>query len=169
MDNLTIFIAVTSAAVVIQAGILVFMYLAVRQTGARVESLAEEVRTKILPTAETAQAMLVELRPKVETLVTNVAESSNVVRGQLQRLDAALNDVIDRTRLQVIRADELFGRTLDKVEATTDMVHKTVVSPLRQASGLMQGISAGVEFFFAGRRQRQRETVGAQQQDEMFI
>lgn len=167
MENLTIFIAVTAAAVVIQAGILVAMYLAMRQTGARVEALADEVRTKVLPTAETAHSMLLELRPKIETVATNLADSSNTVRAQLQRLDATVNDVIDRTRLQVIRADEILGRTLDKVEATTDMVHKTVVSPLRQASGLMQGISAGVEFFFAGRR-RQRETVGTQQ-DEMFI
>jgi len=167
MENLTIFIAVTAAAVVIQAGILVAMYLAVRQTGARVETLAEEVRTKVLPTAETAQAMLVELRPKVETLVTNVADTSTMVRAQLERVDATLSDVIDRTRLQVIRADELVGRTLDRVEATTDLVHKTVVSPVRQVSGLMQGISAGVEFFFAGRR-RQRDNGGTQQ-DEMFI
>ncbi len=169
MENLTIFIAVTAAAVVVQAGILVAMYLAVKQTGARVETLADEVRTKVLPTAETAHSMLVELRPKIETIATNAADSSTALRAQLQRIDATVSDVIDRTRLQVIRADEILGRTLDKVEATTDMVHKTVVSPLRQASGLMQGISAGLEYFFAGRRQRQRENVGAQQQDEMFI
>ena len=41
MDYLPIFIAVTAAAVVIQAGILVAMYLAVRQSAARMETLAE--------------------------------------------------------------------------------------------------------------------------------
>jgi len=43
VDSLNIFIAVTAAAVVIQAGILVFMYLAIRQSGARMEALADEV------------------------------------------------------------------------------------------------------------------------------
>lgn len=167
MDNLTIFIAVTAAAVVIQAGILVAMYLAVRQSSARLETLANEVRSKLLPTAELAGSMLAELRPRLETLIANVSDSSTIVHNQLQRLDATVNDVIDRTRLQVIRADELVGRTLDRVEQTTDLVHKTVVSPVRQVSGLFQGVMAGVEFFFSGRnRQRGRAPVA---QDEMFI
>jgi methyl-accepting chemotaxis protein len=167
MDSLNIFVAVTAAAVVIQAGILVFMYLAVRQTSARMEALATEVKTKVLPTAELAQSMLTELRPKVETMVANLSDSSGIVRAQMQRLDATLNDVIDRARLQVIRADELVGRTLDRVEQTTDMVHKTVVSPVRQMSGLVQGITTGLEFFFSGRR-RGRDGMGVAQ-DEMFI
>jgi len=167
MDNLTIFIAVTAAAVVIQAGILVAMYLAVRQSSARLEALANEVRGKILPAAELAQSMLAEARPKLENLITNLSDSSAILHGQMQRVDAAMNDAVDRARLQVIRADELLSRTLDRVEQTTDLVHKTVVSPVRQVSGLFQGVMAGMEFFFSARnRQRGRAPVA---QDEMFI
>jgi hypothetical protein len=166
MDYLPIFIACTAAAVVIQAGILVAMYLAVRQSAARMEALATEVRTKILPAAEIAHSMLLEFRPHLQTLVTNVSESSTLVRAQIERLDATVNDAIDRTRLQVIRADELLNRTLDRVESTTDMVHKTVVSPVRQLSGLVQGIASGLEFLIGGRRKRNGVPVP---QDEMFI
>jgi len=167
MDNLTIFIAITAAAVVIQAGILVAMYLAVRQSTARLEALANEVRNKVMPTAELAQSMLTEARPKLENIVANLSDSSTILRSQLQRIDATVNDAVDRARLQVIRADELVGRTLDRVEQTTDLVHKTVVSPVRQVSGLFQGVMAGMEFFFSGRnRQRGRAAVA---QDEMFI
>jgi len=166
MDYLPIFIGCTAAAVVIQAGILVAMYLAVRQSAARMETLATEVRTKVLPAAETVHSMLVEFRPHLQTLVTNVSESSNLIRGQIERLDATVNDAIDRTRLQVIRADELLSRTLDRVESTTDMVHKTVVSPVRQLSGLVQGITSGLEFLMGGRRKRNGVAVP---QDEMFI
>jgi hypothetical protein len=165
MDTLTIFIAVTSAAVVIQAGILVAMYLAVRQTTARTEALANEVRTKVLPTVELAQSMLVDLRPKVENIVNNFSESSNMARNQMARLDATMSDLLDRARLQVIRADELVGRALDRVEETGDLVNKTVVSPVRQVSGLLQGLTAGLEFFFSGRRRSRDGAV----QDEMFI
>jgi len=166
MDYLPIFIGCTAAAVVIQAGILVAMYLAVRQSAARMEALATEVRTKILPAAEIAHSMLLEFRPHLQTLVTNVSESSTLVRAQIERLDATVNDAIDRTRLQVIRADELLNRTLDRVESTTDMVHKTVVSPVRQLSGLVQGIASGLEFLIGGRRKRNGVPVP---QDEMFI
>jgi hypothetical protein len=165
MDNLTIFIAVTSAAVVIQAGILVAMYLAVRQTTARTEALANEVRSKVLPTVEMVHSMVEDLRPKVEGIVNNFNESSVMARNQMARLDATMSDLLDRARLQVIRADELVGHALDRVEETGDLVNKTVVSPVRQVSGLLQGLTAGLEFFFSGRRRSRDGAV----QDEMFI
>lgn len=167
MENLNLFIALTAAAVALQAGILVAMYLALRKTSARVEGLAAALNAKLLPAADTAHSMMVELRPLIETAVGNVSESSTVVRAQIERLDATVNDVIDRTRLQVIRADELVSRTLDRVEEATDMVHNTVVSPVRQLSGLLHGLSVGVEFLLGGKRRR-REGVTVPQ-DEMFI
>jgi hypothetical protein len=167
MDYLPIFIGFTAAAVVLQACILVAMYLAVRQTASRMETLATEVRTKVLPAAEIVHSMLVQFRPHLETLVTNVSESSIVVRAQVERLDATVSDAIDRARLQVIRADELLNRSLDRVESTTDLLHKTVLSPVRQLSGLVQGITAGLDFLIGAKR-RQRNGVPVPQ-DEMFI
>jgi methyl-accepting chemotaxis protein len=169
MENLlTISIAVTSAAVVIQAGILIALYLSVRKSSERMEALAVEVKDKVLPAAETAQSMLQTLRPRIEVITENLSETTTMVRGQMQRIDATVQDVVDRTRLQVIRADELLSRTLDRVENTTEAVHKTVISPVRQFSGLVQGVTAGVEFLFGGRRRRGRNGVTVPQ-DEMFI
>ena len=90
-----------------------------------------------------------------------------MVRSQMERLDATVSDVIDRARLQIIRSDELLTRTIDRVEETTDMVHKTVVSPVKQLSGLMQGVTAGLDFLLGAKRRR-RNGVGVPQ-DEMFI
>lgn len=167
MDNLLIaFIAVTALAVMLQAAVLAGMYVAVRKTGAKVESLAEEVKTKVLPTAELAHAMMSELRPKIENVVDNVSASSSVLRTQMERIDATLTDIVDRTRLQVIRADEFLNTTMDKLEDTREAVQRTVVSPVRHLAGLMHGMSVGIEAFFS--RKRGHERVGVPQ-DEMFI
>ncbi|HEX4424839.1 MAG TPA: hypothetical protein VH079_05545, partial [Terriglobales bacterium] len=128
MDYLPYFVGVTAAAVVIQAGILVAMFVALKKTTTRVEALATDVQTKILPTVEIANSMLKDLRPKIETMVENVTESSTMVRDQIERIDATVSDVIDRTRLQVIRADELVNGTMDRIEQTRDVVQKTVIS-----------------------------------------
>jgi len=168
-DNLLIFfIAVTAGAVVIQAGILIGLYLAVRKSTAKMEALAIEVKSKALPTMETVQSLLVEMRPKIDVITTNLSESSTLVRNQLGRLDATLTDALDRTRLQVIRADELLNRTMDKVEETSEVVHKTVISPLRQVNGLMAAISTGVEVFLGQKRRHPKNGAGVPQ-DEMFI
>jgi methyl-accepting chemotaxis protein len=173
MENLTpLFIALTGAAVVLQAGILAALYLAMRKSSARMEALAVEVKTKALPTLETAQAMLTELRPKLTIIADNLTEVTHSVRSQVERVDATVSDAVDRARLQVIRADELLSRTLDRVEETSDMVHQTVVSPVRQFSGLIQGVTAGIEFLLGGRGRRNggsREARRPVPQDEMFI
>jgi len=168
-DNLLrIFIAVTTFAVVVQAGILVGLYLAVRKSTAKMDALASEVKSKALPTMETVQSLLVEMRPKIDVMTTNLSESSTLVRNQLGRLDATLTDALDRARLQVIRADELLNRTMDKVEETSEIVHKTVISPLRQVNGLMAAISTGVEVFLGQKRRHPKNGAGVPQ-DEMFI
>jgi hypothetical protein len=155
-------------AVVIQAGILVALYLAVRKSTAKLEDLATQVTSKALPTMDTVQTMLAEIRPQITVMTANAAESSHLIRNQLGRLDATLTDALDRTRLQVIRADELLNRTMDKVEETSEAVHKTVLSPLRQVNGLMAAISTGFEAFL-GPKKRQPKNGAGVPQDEMFI
>jgi methyl-accepting chemotaxis protein len=173
MENLTpVFIALTGIAVLLQAGVLIAIFVVLRKTGAKMEALATEVKTKVLPTIAQAEAMLTEIRPRVEAITEQVQESTTMVRNEIERVDATVNDVVDRARLQIIRADELVTRTLNRVERTSEIVHKTVISPVRQVSGLMHGLTAGLEFFFSGRSGRNggsREPRGPVPQDEMFI
>jgi tetrahydromethanopterin S-methyltransferase subunit F len=148
------------------------IFIAVRKSSQRLEALAAEVRSKILPTIEQAQLIVNEVRPRIELIAANVEHTSTQLRSQIERVDATVNDAVDRARLQIIRADELLSRTMDRVEQTSEMVHKTVVSPVRQISGLMQGITAGLEFLFSRRGQRNGGGRGERRpvpQDEMFI
>jgi hypothetical protein len=172
MDKLSWFILLTGLAVLLQAGVLAAMYITMLKSSKRLEALAAQVKTKVLPTVEQAQAMLTEVRPKLQVIADNLQESTTVMRAQVQRVDATVNDVVDRARLQIIRTDELLSRTLDRVEQTTDMVHQTVISPVRQLAGLMQGITVGLEFLFGGRGRKNGERRDERRpvpQDEMFI
>jgi hypothetical protein len=172
MENLTLFIALTGAAVILQAGVLIALYLAVRKSTSKMEALAEEVKTKALPALETANAVLTDLRPKLQVISENLMETTVLVRAEVERVDATVSDATDRARLQVIRADELLTRTLDRVEQTSDLVNKTVVSPVRQVSGIIQGVTAGLEFLLGNRGRRNGDSRGSRRpvpQDEMFI
>src|SRR5260370_7175259 len=115
MDNnlLTAFIALTAFAVVIQAGILVGLYLSVRKSSARMEALATEFREKVLPTVITAQSMLAELRPKIEAVATNFQESTAIMRAQLGPMDATFSDLLARAPLQAILPHQLLHPPID--------------------------------------------------------
>lgn len=201
MENLlVVFIAVTAAAVVLQAGILVALYVAVRKTTAKLEAEVAELKVKTLPIVHSTDSMLkelrpkidqivdnltqlhpkilkivdalVEIRPKAETVMDNLVQTTSTVRSEVQRVDATVSDVMDRARLQVIRADEMLTRTFDRVEHTSDVVTKTVVSPVRQVSGIVRGVTAGVEFFLGNRGRKNGDGRSPRRpvpQDEMFI
>ena len=167
MENLTTwFIGITGLAVLLQAGVLLMMYLSMRKSSARMEAIATEVKTKAIPALESTQTILTEIRPKLQVIADNLEDATTHLRAQVHRVDATVTDIIDRTRLQVIRADEFVNSTMDKLEETREAVQRTVVSPVRHISGLMHGVTAGVEAFFS--RRRDRESVNVPQ-DEMFI
>lgn len=167
MENLNIFIAVTAAAVVLQAVLLLAMFLTLRKTSARVESLAAQVQTNVMPVVRETSALLSSSREKIEGVAADIAATSTIVRGQVERIDATLNDVIDRARLQVIRADEVVGRTLDRVEEVSETVHHNVISPVRQLSGIVTGLTVGFDALF--RRNRRRGNGTAVPEDELFV
>lgn len=167
---LMIFIGVSSLAIVVQAVILAGMYAATKKTSAQIEKLAEEVRTKALPAVESVQMMIVDNKGKVEEIIDNLTVASGTARSQLTRIDATLNDVLDRTRLQVMRADELATSTMDRIEETTEIVQHTIISPVRRINGVLSALSTGMGMFVAGRRaQKASPKAGAGQQEDMFI
>jgi chromatin segregation and condensation protein Rec8/ScpA/Scc1 (kleisin family) len=161
----TVLLIEIGVALALQIGILFAILLAVKKSSARMMALAEEVQRRALPTLDAAQSLLTTTRPKIEALIGDAAAASTSIKNQVERLDATVSDVIDRTRLHVIRADELVTRTLDRVEETTDLVHHSVISPVRQVAGIVQGLTAGLGTLL-GRRARSH---AGQPHDEMFI
>ncbi|HEX9121238.1 MAG TPA: hypothetical protein VF840_11935 [Terriglobales bacterium] len=161
----TVLLIEIGVALALQIGILLAILLTVQKSSARMQALAEEVQRRALPTLDAAQSLLTTTKPKIEEMIANAAATTATIKGQVERLDATVSDVIDRTRLHVIRADELVTRTMDRVEETTELVHHTVISPVRQAAGLVQGLTAGLGALL-GRRTRSH---AGQPRDEMFI
>lgn len=164
---MTVFVAVTAVAVVLQMGILLALYLTTKKTAQRLESLAARVEEEAMPTLVAARALVVENKPRIEQIITNVAETTDSVRARAERIGATVDDIVDRTRLQVIRADEMVSKAFDRVEETADTMQHVVMSPMRRLSGVMTGIIAGFGEFIGGRRVRRAE--GAVPKDEMFI
>src|SRR5215471_17437834 len=101
-DKLTLFTALTGIAVLLQAGVLLAMYLTMRKTTSEMQVLMGEVRTKIMPSIDQAQQMIAEVRPKVDVIAENLRDTSITVKAQIERIDATVSDIMDRARLQVI-------------------------------------------------------------------
>jgi signal transduction histidine kinase len=171
-DNLTLFIAVTAAAVVLQMLILLAMAVVMFKLSKKLQSVTDEVKTRLLPVLDDTKVMQGEIksfletsRPKIDVILDNVAHATTTARTDIERIDTTLHDLLDRLRLQVIRVDEMVTHTLDRVEETSDKVQHSVMAPVRHVSGVMQAISVGLGTFF----KNQRRGSNGGPSDEMFI
>jgi methyl-accepting chemotaxis protein len=170
-DKLTIFIAVTAGAVVLQMLILAGIYVAIRQLGTHLKAAADEVKSQVTPLVENGKVLQADIKrflemtsPKVELVLDNAAAITTTAHSGIGRVESTLNDVLDRARLQIIRADEMVTRAMDQVENTTEKVAHSVTSPVKHATGIVQGITTGFGAYFGQKRPRDRGPS-----DEMFV
>jgi len=167
------FIAVTAVAVVLQTLILAGIYASTRKAGKHVDALATRVNEqvlplvlKVLPLVEKALSRVEESAPKVQTVISNLAETSDLVRSQAGKIDEAMTEIVGVARTQTANMDVLATRTLQRADVTVEALQHVVMSPLRQANGLMEGVAAGLGSFLGRRKTRRAKPVST---DEMFI
>ena len=172
MENwVAIFVVVAAVAIVIQMGLLMAMYISMKKTSDRVNNIAAAVETRGLPLLETVNGLVTTNAPKISVILDNAMEASKTAKQQVDRLDTTVSDIVDRTRLQVIRVDELVTRTVDRVEETTDLVHHTVISPVKALAGVLSGVTTTANLLFGSgkRRRRAASPRNGGPEDEMFI
>src|SRR6516225_11989472 len=119
-DKLTIFIAITSAAVVLQILILAGMFFTVRKLSLHLKTVTDEVKTQALPLLEGTKTLQADVKrivetsaPKLELALDNAAAISTTAHAGIGRVESTVNDLLDRARLQIIRADEMVTHAMD--------------------------------------------------------
>jgi len=99
-----------------------------------------ELRPKVGQIVDSA----IELRPKVQAVFDNLVETTATVRSEVQRVDATVNG---RDGSSPFASDfvptKCSLRTFESRGAYSDVVTRTVVSPVRQVTGIVRGVTAG--------------------------
>lgn len=140
-----IFTAVTSVGVLLQALILFGIYIGVRKSVRKIADLADEASVHLMPTIATSRKIVDDLAPKLKTISENLVETSTTLRREAEHIRVAVDEVVDRTRGQAARVDEMLTGTLNGVEHATNTLQQGIATPLRQITGVLNGIRAGFE------------------------
>jgi ElaB/YqjD/DUF883 family membrane-anchored ribosome-binding protein len=148
---LTAFVIVTALAVVIQAGILMAMAVAARKTQTRALAIVEELRGTLGPMLATAKDLLEDTAPKIKNIASNLEHGSDVLKTQSDQLQAALDDLLQRSHKHVQHADMIVEEALDSVDHTRASITHLVAQPIKWASAISNGLRAAVENYM-GRR-----------------
>jgi hypothetical protein len=165
---LTVFIAITSVAVVLQMAILLGLFLTVRRIGAQMESIAFDFQRRVIPIVENTRDVLADATPKLKEITSNLTEVSDTLKKQAATLGDAAVEMAMRARNKVAQADEMISHTLERVERTTGAMQNSVLSPVRRVNGILQGISVGIGAFLNQKRER-NERERRSNDEGMFI
>jgi hypothetical protein len=164
------FVIVTSVAIVLQAIILVALFIQLRRTAARVEETISDLNTRLSPIISRLQILVEDVSPRISGLVADASELTRLARGQAQKLDRILTETMERLRLQLIHVDQILTGAMETIEEAGSRMRDTVWGPVVKASAMIRGIQSGLEFLRAARGRRHSVEQPSEQQDEgMFI
>jgi methyl-accepting chemotaxis protein len=170
VENLVaVFIILTSVFIAIQVGVLAGVFVSIRRLVFNVERLRTDVEEKVEPTITDFKEVLVEakdLLSSVRGAAENFASISESVKYQVERVTAVIEDTTDRARIQISKADEVVTDAIQKMEATSEIVHDNILVPVSEVAAIIRGVSSGLQFLFA---RRKNAVDQVHQDEELFI
>ena len=165
--GLTIALILVAVAVLMQAGAMLGIWLAIRKLPGQVESVRSDVKARIDPLSQSVLEIVNNSREPLRTISANLAEISTVLRNRTAGADQVAAELLDKSRLQIARVDRMVTELVEKVETTADAVQKGVLGPVNEVSAVFKGVRSGLEFLFKHRRVI--NVSEATQDEQLFI
>jgi hypothetical protein len=107
-------------------------------------ALADDIRLHALPAIISSREVIQDLSPKIKTISENLTEISTMLRGRADKVGVLVDDVTARAQVQATRVDGMVKVTLDQVTLAVHAVEHGLQKPVRQVTGLLNGLRAGV-------------------------
>jgi methyl-accepting chemotaxis protein len=154
-----IFIGITGFAVLLQAGILLAMFLVVRKAVKIGMERTDEFKEKLTPVLEVShkflttghdlidstRAIVAKIDPRIESTVKEIEKMTQELHSQVTRLQQSVDDVAQKARHHVDRVDGMTTSFLNSVDRAGKFVNQAVDVPVRHAAGIVAAVRAVVE------------------------
>jgi hypothetical protein len=161
---LIVFIAVAAVSMLVHAGAVVAMFLGARKARKKVEDLVDDVRLHALPVIISSREVINDLSPKLKVITENLMAASNTLRTKADQVGGVVGNVTDRAQAQVSRVDGMVKATLDQVTFAAHAIEHGLAMPVRQVSGILNGLRAGIDVI-------RKKTPGTDRgpEDDLFV
>jgi hypothetical protein len=150
--TLTLVLFLVALAILLQAGAMLGIWLSIRKIPGQLEGIRVDVRQRLDPLTKSVTDIVTNSREPVRTITANLAEISRLLRDRTGNVDEVVADMVDKSRLQVIRVDHMVSDLVARVETTADVVQRSVLTPIQEISAVIKGVRSGLEFLFSRRR-----------------
>ena len=156
---LTIFVALTAIAVMLQAGVLIAIYLVTKRTSEQFDKFTKDARELMVPMKSIADNM--------KTVSEDFIEVGLSAKEQFRRVEAIITDAGQSLQAQIDRFDRVSKSVAQRIDETAEVVQDSIVSPVRDISAFAKGLTRGFQFFFSRKARNSDESVN--EDEELFI
>ena len=150
---LTLFVALTALAVIIQAGVLVAIYLISKRLSGNIDRFMKETREILVPVRSITE--------NLKTTSANLNEIGISAREQFRHIESMITGTGEALQVQLERFDRVTQNVAERINETTEIVQDSIIRPVREMSALAKGIGA-----FFSRRSRGDQS---REDDDLFI
>jgi uncharacterized protein YoxC len=159
---LTVFVALTTIAMIVQAVAMVGIARVVRQMQEKLNSLLPEA-ARVLDSAQKAIDQTSKFLTDTNARTTSILD---ITKAQLEKLDGVVSEAASRAQAQMERAELVLDDAMSRTQQTVASLQKGILSPVREVHGILMGIRTTILALTRGRR----PTVDhATADEEMFI
>jgi hypothetical protein len=159
---LTIFVAISAIALLMQFVTLLGLFL-----------IARKLQQAILPVIPQLEAIIGTTRRTVDSVSVHIEKIGatstailDVTKQQVHKIDELLNDAAVRAKVQMERAEMVLDDSMTRVQQTVTAVQSGVLRPIREVYGVLSGLRTALSYLGRGGR----PTVDhATADEEMFI
>jgi hypothetical protein len=156
---LVAFVALTAFALLVQAFVMVAILFSAKKAVDKLRVDFEELRESALPFFNASRDALARIAPKIEPITADLvkaAENARVisgdlavvttkVRGQVEGIQESTTEIVDKFRVQAVRADALLTRALDIADRAGAMLQSAIGVPARQLAAILAAAKAVIE------------------------
>jgi hypothetical protein len=165
--GLTVALILVAIAVLMQAGAMMGIWLAIRKIPGQIESVRSDVKQRLDPLTQSTLEIVNNSREPLRNITANLAEISKILRDRTAHADQVAAELLDKSRAQIVRVDQMVSELVEKVETTADAVQRGVLGPVQEISAVVKGVRSGLEFLFS--RRRVTNVSEATQDEQLFI
>lgn len=161
-QGILICVVVVAVSALMQAIAMIVAATGMLRMKRRVQALTDRVEEDVLPAVKTVRDILDDASPKLKEVTDEMLEVSHAVRQQVDHVNTALTDIVDRTHSQAHRVDETMSLVLGGINRAGGIMQVATGGTSRKVGAVMTGLRVGMKVFKARRKARDEARGAAQ-------
>lgn len=143
------FVAFTGVAVLMQALVLLGIFISLTKAAKSALEVTEDLRSTVVPLVQSTRELIERVTPQFLAASQNMLDLTEGIRAETSAIRENAGDILDRVHRQTVRLDHMLTVGFDSVDRATAAIESAVLRPVRQVNTILNTARAMVSAYRA--------------------